>query len=157
MCRFVGTALGIVGLASFGSGADLGPKSAIVGRILTSSQGPCTKLQSYPCLADSTETIWSFLCDDAPVGLDAGSVCSYRGSEPLYPYHTGVSAELQWPRTFVKDPAGNIRFRTGFCTKARPNQAQTIRHGTHKPAHIDSERLWADFGVFRRRSETCKL
>ncbi len=54
-------------------------------------------------------------------------------------------------------PAGNLRFRTGFGPKAGPNQDQNIRHGTHKPAHNDSERFWANLGVFRRRSETCKL
>ncbi len=54
----------------------------------------------------------------------------------------------------LKDPAGNLRFRTGIGPKAGPNQVQ---HGPHKPAHNDSERFWADFGVFRRRSETFKL
>ncbi len=34
-----------------------------------------------------------------------------------------------------------------------PKLGQNIRHGTHKPAHNDSERLWAEFGVFRRRSD----
>ena len=33
-CRFVGTAVGIIGFASSGLGADLVPKSAIIGRIL---------------------------------------------------------------------------------------------------------------------------
>jgi hypothetical protein len=60
------------------------------------------------------------------------------------------------PETF-KDPAWNLRFRTGFGPKARPNQNSNIRHGTHKPAHNESERFWANFGVFRRRSETFKL
>ncbi len=66
------------------------------------------------------------------------------------------SAERQGPTTF-KDPAGNLRFRTGFGPKSGPNQAPNIRHGTHKPAHNDSERFWSDSGVFRRRSETFKI
>ena len=41
--------------------------------------------------------------------------------------------------------------------EAGPNQAQNIRHGTHKPAHDDSERFWPDFGAFRRRSEPFNL
>ncbi len=45
------------------------------------------------------------------------------------------------------DPAGNLRFRIGFGSKAGPNQAQNIRHGTHKPAHDDSERFWPNFGA----------
>ncbi len=61
------------------------------------------------------------------------------------------------PDKFVTDPAGNLRFRTGFGPKAGPNPAQNIWHGARKPEHSDSERLWADFGVFRRRSETFKL
>ncbi len=40
--------------------------------------------------------------------------------------------------------------------KAGPKQAQNIRHGTHKPAHNDSEPFWSHVGVFRRRSETCE-
>ncbi len=45
---------------------------------------------------------------------------------------------MGFPTTF-KDPAGNLRFRTGFGPKAGPNQTQHIQHGTHKPAHNDSE------------------
>ncbi len=52
---------------------------------------------------------------------------------------------------------GNLRSRTEFGPKAGPNQTQNIRHGTRKPAHHDSERFWADFAVFRRRSETFEL
>ncbi len=44
-----------------------------------------------------------------------------------------------------KDLAVNLRFRTRFGPKAGPKQAQNIRHGTHKPAHNDSERFWPDF------------
>ncbi len=36
------------------------------------------------------------------------------------------SAEQRAPQTF-KDPAGNLRFRAGFGSKAGPNEAQTIR------------------------------
>ncbi len=56
------------------------------------------------------------------------------------------------PKT-LKDPAGNLRFRAGSGPKPRPNQAQNILHGTQKPAHNDSERFWANFGLFRRRSK----
>jgi hypothetical protein len=48
-------------------------------------------------------------------------------------------------------------FRAGFGPKAGSTQAQTMRHSTHKPAHIDSERFWADVSVLRRRSEIFKL
>ncbi len=37
-----------------------------------------------------------------------------------------------------------------------PKQSPNIRHGTHKPAHNDSERFLDVFGVFRR-PETFKL
>ncbi len=60
------------------------------------------------------------------------------------------------PNTF-ETPAGNPRYRMGFGPKAGPNHSQNIRNGTHKAAHTDSEIFWADFGVFRRRSETFKL
>ncbi len=60
------------------------------------------------------------------------------------------------PQIF-KDPAGNLRFRAGIGLKARPNLAQNVWNGARKPAPNDSERFCADFGVFRRRSETFKL
>ncbi len=71
---------------------------------------------------------------------------------------------LKWPSggfdkrapTTFKHPAGNLRYRAGFGPKAGPKQAPQIRHGTHKPPHNDSERFWADFGEFRRGSETLK-
>ncbi len=59
--------------------------------------------------------------------------------------------------TTLKDPAGNLRFRTRFGPKAGTNQTPNTRHGAHRLAHNDSERFWADFGVFRRGSETFKL
>ncbi len=40
LCRFVGTVPGILGLVSFGVGADLGPKLTIFGRIIKSVRGP---------------------------------------------------------------------------------------------------------------------
>ena len=58
-----------------------------------------------------------------------------------------------WAPTTFKDPSGNLRFRPKFEPKAEPNQAQKIRHGTHKPAHNDSDRFWADFCLFRRRPQ----
>ena len=45
MCRFVGTALGIFGLASSGLGADLGLKLAIFGRILKNIPGPFSSVE----------------------------------------------------------------------------------------------------------------
>jgi hypothetical protein len=51
----------------------------------------------------------------------------------------------------LKDPAGNLRFRHGFGPKAGPNQAQNIRHRTHKPARNDS------VDALRRRSQTFQL
>ena len=68
----------------------------------------------------------------------------------------GIEDSAEAPTNF-KDPAGNLRFRAGFGPEAGPNQAQHIRHGTHKPAHNDSERFWADLGMFRRRSDLFKL
>ncbi len=62
------------------------------------------------------------------------------------------SAELKRAPKTCKDPAGNLRFQRGFGPKAGPNQAQNIRHGTHRPAHNNSERFWPHFGVFRQRS-----
>ncbi len=59
--------------------------------------------------------------------------------------------------TTIKDPAGNLRFQPGFGPKVGPHQAQNIQHGAHKPVHNDSEPFWADFGVFRPRSETFEL
>ncbi len=79
----------------------------------------------------------------------------YRsGSEAGSRVISGLTRGL--PTTF-KEPARNLRVRAGFVPKADPNQTQNIRHGTHKPAHNDSERFWAGFGVFRRRSETSQL
>ncbi len=67
------------------------------------------------------------------------------------------SAEMKGPGNIFEDPAGSLRFRTGFGPNTVPSQAQNIRQGTHKPAHNDSERFWAEFCVFRRRSETFEL
>ncbi len=79
------------------------------------------------------------------------------GRSPLE-YDFIISAELKRAPNTFKDPAMNLRFRTGFGPKAGPNEAQTVRHGTHKPAHNVSERFWPDVGVFRRRrSETFEL
>ncbi len=44
-CRFVGTAPGILSLASSGLAADLGPNSTISGRILKSCPGPCSSAE----------------------------------------------------------------------------------------------------------------
>ncbi len=38
------------------------------------------------------------------------------------------SAELTFVKQILKDPAGDLRFRTGFVAKAKPNQAPNIRH-----------------------------
>ena len=89
------------------------------------------------------------------VQVGVGKVCSAHSSI-IVGFLRIFSAERKGPRLTCKDPAGNLRFRTGFGPKAGPNHAQNIRHGTHKPAHNDSERFWADSGVFRRRSETSK-
>ncbi len=58
-------------------------------------------------------------------------------------FHSTCSAELEGLRK-LKGPAGELRFRAGFWPQAGPNQAQTIRHGAHRPAHNDSERFWPD-------------
>ncbi len=68
-----------------------------------------------------------------------------------------VPGELRRAQKTCQNPIGNLRFQTGLGPKAGPNQAQDTRHGARKPAHNDSERCWADLGVFRRRSETFKL
>ncbi len=57
------------------------------------------------------------------------------------------------PETF-KHPTGNLQVRAGFGPQSGPNQTQNTRQGTHKAAHDDSERFWAEIGVFRRRTET---
>ncbi len=49
-CRFVGTALGIIGLALSGLGADVGPKSTISGRILKSFPGPVSSAEIWGLL-----------------------------------------------------------------------------------------------------------
>ncbi len=61
------------------------------------------------------------------------------------------SAELKGPRKLLRIRPEISNFDPDSGLKLG------IRHSTHKPAQNDSERFWADFGVFRRRSETFKL
>ena len=81
-------------------------------------------------------------------------------SEPALPESGATSSnELTGARrTYegpikLRDPAGNLRFRAGFGTKAEPNQ--TKKHPARYP-RTGTQRFWADFGVFRR-SETFKM
>ncbi len=37
--------------------------------------------------------------------------------------------------------------------KTSPSKATNMRHGTHEAEHNDSERFWANVGMFRRRSD----
>ncbi len=48
-------------------------------------------------------------------------------------------------------------FEQDLDLKLGPNPAQNMGHGTHKPAQTDSDRCWADLGLFLRRSETFEL
>jgi hypothetical protein len=49
LCRFAGIAPGILGLVLFGVWADLGPKSAIPGRILRRVRGPFRSAELLSC------------------------------------------------------------------------------------------------------------
>ncbi len=63
------------------------------------------------------------------------------------------SAALKRPREVLRIRPEIFNVDPDLGLKLRQTK-QHIWHGTHKPAHSDSERFWADFGVFRRRSET---
>jgi hypothetical protein len=41
--------------------------------------------------------------------------------------------------------------------KLGQTEPKNNRQGTRKPAHNDSERFWADFGVIQRRPQTFEL
>ncbi len=64
------------------------------------------------------------------------------------------SADLKTAPNIFKDPVRKVRFRAGFGPKSGPNQAQNIRHNTHKADTNDSDQFLPDVVVFRRRSES---
>ncbi len=68
------------------------------------------------------------------------------------------SAALKGPRQFLGIRPAIFELEPELGLKlGQTNPKIKIRRGTHKPAHNDSERFWADLGVFQRRSATSKL
>ncbi len=63
------------------------------------------------------------------------------------------SAELQGPRKPLRIRPDMFDFEPDLGLKLSQTKPQHIRHGTHKPAHNDSERFWPDFGVVPQWSD----
>ena len=95
LCRFVGTAPGILGSASSGLGADSGPKSTILGRILKSFLGPCSSAEDALGRAVGALSRYDGGDDGGRGGHDDG--LAETGARPLWARRVVWAGPVLWP------------------------------------------------------------